>query len=279
MQQLTALVYKEKTYKSYNRAWNLFTTFLNNYGINLHDLHEQHMLEFVSYLLLAELALATIQLYFSGVRAHLCCCNLPSFKDILILKGVLAKFSEPDIRLPVTRKILHDMCSVLPLVVQDFYLVMLYRSMLTLVFHGLLRPGEFTYSPHVVRIENVFFDNGVVIIFLPTSKAHNKKYAQQIRVAPQRVHCPVAYLIDFLKVRPFAPGPLFVKQDNLPIQYPAVLTLFHDLAQFLDLPTQRYKPHSLRIGATTELHVKGFTNQVIQSRADGHRKHSGDTLT
>ena len=227
------------------------------------------MLKFVSYLSLAELALATIQLYFSRVRAHLRWRNLPSFKDSfvikLILKGVSAKFSEPDIRLPVTRKILHDMCSVLPLVVQDFYLVMMYRSMITLAFHGLLHPGEFTYSPHVVRIENVFFDNGAVIIFLPTSKAHNKNFAQQIRVAPQRDHCPVGYLIDFLKVRPFTPGPLFVKQDNMPIQYNAVLTVFHDLVHFLDLPTQHYKPHSLRIGATTELHIKDFTNQVIQS--------------
>ena len=124
--------------------------------------------------------------------------------------------------------------SLLPLVVQDFYLVMMYRSMLTLAFHGLLRPREFTYSPHVVRIENVFFDNGAVIIFLPTSKAHNKNFTQRIRVAPQRDHCPVGYLIDFLKVRPFTPGPLFVKQDNMPIQYNAVLTLFHDLAHFLE---------------------------------------------
>ena len=154
MQQLTSLAYKENTYKSYNHTWNLSTTFPTNYGINLHDLQEQHMLEFVSYLSLAELAPATIQLYFSGVRAHLCWHNLPSFKDSfvikLILKGVSAKFREPNIRLPVTRKILHDMCSVLPMVVQDYYLVMLYRSMLTLAFHGLLRPDEFTYSPHVV---------------------------------------------------------------------------------------------------------------------------------
>ena len=145
------------------------------------------MLEFVSYLSLAELAPATIQLYFSGVRAHLHWHNLPSFKDSfvikLILKGVSAKFSEPDIRLPVTRKILHDMCSVLLMVVQDFYLVMMYRSMLTLAFHALLCPGEFTYSPHVVRIENVFFDNRAVIIFLLTSKAHNENFVQRIRVA------------------------------------------------------------------------------------------------
>ena len=151
------------------------------------------MLEFVFYLSLAELAPATIQLYFSGVRVHLRWHNLPSFKDSfmskLILKGVSAKFREPDIRLPVIRKILHDMCSVLPMVVQDYYLVMFYRSMLTLAFHGLLHPGEFTYSPHVVRIENVFFDNGAVIIFLPTSKAHNKNFVQRIRIAPQRDHC------------------------------------------------------------------------------------------
>ena len=225
------------------------------------------MLEFVSYLSLAELAPATIQLYFSGVRAHLHWHNLPSFKDSfvikLILKGVSAKFSEPDIRLPVTQKILYEMCSVLLIVVQDFYLVMMYRSMSTLAFHALLCPGEFAYSPHVVRIENVFFDNGAVIIFLLTSKAHNENFVQRIRVAPQRDHCPVSYLIDFLKVRPFTQGPLFVKQDNMPIQYNTVLTLFHHLAQFLDLPTQHYKPQSLRIGATTELLIKGFTNQVI----------------
>ena len=227
------------------------------------------MLEFVSYLSLAELTPATIQLYFSRVRAHLSWCNLPSFKDSfmikLILKGVSAKFREADIRLPVTRKILHDMCSALPMVVQDYYLVMLYRSMQTLAFHGLLHPSEFTYSPHVVRIKNVFFDNGAVIIFLPISKAHNKNFAQRIRVTPQRGHCPVAYLIDYLRVRTFTLGPLFVKQDNMPIQYNTVLSLFQDLAQFLDLPTQHYKPHSLRIGVTTELHIKGFTNQVIQS--------------
>ena len=184
----------------------------------------------------------------------------------LILKGVSAKFREPDIRLTVTRKILHDMCSVLPIVVQDYYLVMMYRSMLTLAFHRLLHPSEFTYSPHMVRIENVFFNNGAVIIFLPMSKAHNKNFAQRIRIASQRGHCPVAYLIHYLKVRPFAPGPLFVKQVNMPIQYNIVLSLFQDLAQFLDLPTQRYKLHSLQIGATTELHIKGFTNQVIQSQ-------------
>ena len=145
-------------------------------------------------------------------------------------------------------------------------MVMMYRSMLTLAFHGLPHPGEFTYSPHVVRIENVFFDNGAVIIFLPTSKAHNKNFEQRIRVPNQRGHCPVSYLIDYLKVRPFALGSLFVKQDNMLIQYNAVLTLFQDLTQFLDLPTHHYKPHSLRIGVTTELHIKGFTNQVIQSR-------------
>ena len=64
------------------------------------------MLEFVSYLSLAELAPATVQLYFSGVRMHLYWHNLLSFKDSfvikLILKGVSAKFREPDIRLPVT---------------------------------------------------------------------------------------------------------------------------------------------------------------------------------
>ena len=121
---------------------------------------------------------------------------------------------------------------------QDYYLVIMYKSMLTLAFRGLLHPGEFTYYPHVVRIENVFFDNGAVIIFLLTSKVHNKNFAQRIRITPQRGHYLLSYLFDYLKVRPFTQGPLFVKQDNMLIQYNAVLTLFQDLAQFLDLLTE-----------------------------------------
>ena len=109
------------------------------------------------------LAPATILLYVAGVRANLCWWGLPTFNDSFIirmmLKGMTIKHRAPKIRLLVTREILHQMCEALPMVLSDYYMVQLYRSMLTLAFHALPRPGEFSYLPHVIRIEHVFVDN------------------------------------------------------------------------------------------------------------------------
>ena len=138
--------------------------------------------------------------------------------------------------------------------------------MLNLAFHALLRPGEFSYLPHVVRIEHVFVDNMGVTIYLTSSKTHQFPFCQRVRVAPQCHHCPVHYLLNYLAIRPIETGTLYVGPNNLPVQYPAVLSLFNKLAEFLDLPLGRYKPHSLRIGAMTELHAKGFSNEIIKQR-------------
>ena len=81
-------------------------------------------MEFILYLSLSGLAPATILLYVAGVRANFCWQGLPTFMDSFVikmmLKGVTAKHRDPDIRLPVTQKILHQMCEALPLVLSDY---------------------------------------------------------------------------------------------------------------------------------------------------------------
>ena len=229
----------------------------------VNDISEGQFMEFISYLSLSGLAPATILLYVVGVRANFHWRGLPTFtKSFVIkmmLKGVTAKHRDPDIRLPVTREILHQMCEALPLILSD-------KSMLTLAFHVLLKPGEFSYLPHVVRIEHVFMDNMGVTIYLTLSKTHQFLFCQRVRVAPQRHHCPVRYLLNYLAIWPIESGALYVGPNNLPVQYLAVLSLFNKLAEFLDLTLGRYKPHSLHIGATTKLHVKEFSNEIIKQR-------------
>ena len=270
IRQLTALAYKESTYKSYSRAWQLFLQFTKGYSTPIYGLLEHQFMEFISYLSLSCLAPATIYLYVSGVRNNLCWWGLNTFQDSFVikmmLKGVSAKHREPDICLPITRDILGQMCLVLAYIVGDPYLTVMYTSMLTLAFNGLLQPGEFTYSPHVVHVEHVWFQNGEVVLYFPSSKTHQFPFCQQVRIVPHPQLCPVACLLQYLHIRQVQPGVLFVTQNIIPVQYPAVLKLFHHLAQFLDLPAERYLPHSLRIGATTELYVKGFSNSIIKPR-------------
>ena len=161
-------------------------------------------MEFISYLSLSGLAPATILLYVADVRANFRWLGLPTFTNSFVikmmLKGVTAKHRDPDIRLLVTWEILHQMCEALPLILSDYYMVQLYKSMLTLAFHALLRPGEFSYLPHVVRIEHVFVDNMGVTIYLTLSKTHQFPFCQRVRVAPQLHHCPVRYLLNYLAI-------------------------------------------------------------------------------
>ena len=74
------------------------------------------------------------------------------------------------------------------------------------------------------------------------------------------------YLLNYLAIWLIESGALYVGPNNLLVQYVAVLSLFDKLAEFLDLPLGRYKLHSLCIGAMTELHVKGFSNEIIKQR-------------
>ena len=233
-------------------------------------MQESQFMEFILYLSLSGLAPATILLYVSGVRANLRWRKLNPFYDSFIikmmLKGVNAKHRDPDVRLPVTRQLLGQMCQVLPCIVRDPYLSCMYVSMLTLAYNGLLRPGEFTYSPHVIRVENVWFQNGDEVLYFSSSKTHQYPTWQAITIKPHPNNCPVRLLRDYLKVRPVVKGPLYLASDGILVQYQTVLKLFQTLTEFLDLPVDCYKPHSLRIGAMTELHVQGYSNKVIQER-------------
>ena len=268
--ELTALAYRESTYKSYSRAWQLFLNFMAGYQYPVFDMQESQFMEFIAYLSLSSLAPSTILLYISGVRANLCWHKLTPFYDSFVikmrLKGLNAKHRDPDVRLPVTRDILGQMCQVLPCLVKDPYTTCMYASMLTLAYNGLLRPGEFTYSPHVIRVENVWFHNGNVVLYFPSSKTHQYPNTQSVTVQPHPNNCPVCQLMEYLKLRLVVKGPLYLTSEGIPVQYKTVLKLFQSLTTFLDLPVDRYKPHSLRIGATTKLHVHGYSNKVIQER-------------
>ena len=127
VRELTTLEYRESTCKSYGRVWQLFISFTQAYGILVYGIAEHQFMEFISYLSLVGLALATILLYVTGVKANLCWHSLPDFQNsfmiCMMLKGVSVKYREPDICLPVTHDILHQMCQALLCIISDWYLI------------------------------------------------------------------------------------------------------------------------------------------------------------
>ena len=151
----------------------------------------------------------------------------------MVVKGVSTRFPEPDVCLPITLDLLADMWDVLPYIVHDRFQITMFHCMLTLGYHGLLRPGEITYSPHVVKVENVYFVKQHVHIYLTSLKTHKERYPQRVIVAPQQSRCPIQDLCNYLQMRPWVLGALFHKESGLPVHYHELHTIISHLANFL----------------------------------------------
>ena len=191
----------------------MFLGFAQQYQVDLSSIKEYNLLEFISFLSLSSFAASTVQLYLAGVRHHLKLrgqnCFNNSFIIRMVVKGVSTRFPEPDVRLPITMDLLADMWDVLPYIVHDRFQITMFRCMLTLGYHGLLRPGEITYSPHVVKVENMYFVQQQVHIYLTSSKTNREPFPQQVIVAPQHDRCPIQDLCNYLQIWLWVPGALF----------------------------------------------------------------------
>ena len=83
-------------------------------------------------------------------------------------------------------------------------------------------------------------------------------------LAQEHSPCPIELIWDYAKIRPQVAGPFFLWSDNSPLQYSDLTSVIHLLAQFLELPHQYFKPHGLRIGGATQLHLSGAWLRDIQ---------------
>ena len=75
--------------------------------------------------------------------------------------------------------------------------------------------------------------------------------------------CPFDNTVAFLRVRPNITGPFFCHLDSSPLtryQFTAILSTAFKMLKL----SNKYTSHSFRIGASTELALRGFSSDVIQ---------------
>ena len=125
------------------------------YSHQITNLVEADMIDFVAFLTLANLGSATVCMYMAGVHHHLCTCALPDFSNsfalALVLKGLNTSIDKsPDVRIPISLNMLHDMCRALQHICNSAYWVAMYTVLFTLALHGLLHPGEVTFTTHAI---------------------------------------------------------------------------------------------------------------------------------
>ena len=144
-EHLVILAHKKNTHSVYDRAWDIFMAHLQLYNKLLFALEEFHVVEFVTFLSMANLVPAKILSYILGVKYHLRIRFLNdfiySFLLKLVAKGIMSQQHQLDVRLPFTMDILVKMLHALPLVHINPHKVCMYRAVLVAGIYSLLHPG------------------------------------------------------------------------------------------------------------------------------------------
>ena len=170
-----------------------------------------------------------------------------------------------DVRLPIFLDIFQSMIMALGMVAASPYEVALYTAVLSVGFFGLLCRGEMVCSEHALTATNVYISSTKVVCLPPTSKAHKGPVLQAVHLYKQPYRaCPMTAFIEHAKVRPPKGGQFFIKVDGTPINSSDLANILCRLSEFLNLPYQHFKSHSLRIGDSSHLHLSSVLVHKIK---------------
>ena len=150
------------------------------------------------------------------------------------------------------------------------YLEYLFKAIFILSYYGMMRVGEVTLSPHVLRAKNVHLalNKDKLLLILYSSKTHDLRHnPQKIKITSNkqdntgsavlhRHFCPFTILRIYLKLRGNYDSnkePFFIFRDKQPVTATHPSRVLKEIIQSLGLDSTLYSMHSFRIGRTSDL--------------------------
>lgn len=271
------------TKKSYQRAWRTLQQFYERFYESPTPqlpLSSSHLALFIAYLSAKKLAPSTITSYLSAIGyVHKIKGYTDPTKSFLIHKllTALSRRRLADLRLPITRPVLHELIRSLRHTNSSAYQRCLYSAMFLLAFYGFFRIGELAAkgadcAASVLRLQDLKFlmQHGqpqMIKIIITTFKHNTDRKPFEILIEREDTlpYCPVQALVEYCKLRGALPGPLFCQPNLAPITVYQFNTELSRCLQFCGLDTRRYKGHSFRIGAASLAADKGFSDAQIRT--------------
>ena len=268
---------------TYRRAWELYTLFLSatfHYATVTLPVSPSMLALFIAFLFEKNYAPSTVNTYISAIGYSHKFYNFhnPSkvFFIVQMLKGYNKIGFRLDNRLPVTLPILHKLLHSIPSVVDSDYNVALFKAMFSLAFFAFLRIGEITTdsSPKhniTLQLDQLAFSvdsSNVDIALKLTFRDYKHSYNQPrftLNIEKQNVFCPVTLIRQYLNLRGYNPGPIFISLSRQPISRDFFCQLLNRTLTYCNLDPSRYKGHSFRIGAATHAAEQGLADAQIRS--------------
>ena len=193
------------------------------------------------------------------------------------LLTALSRQGSCDIRLPISRPVLHELVGSLGHTTSSAFQRTLYSAMFLLAFFGFFRIGELAAKSTnsggaVVQYNQLHFltqKGNVHMIKIRITQfkynTSNRPFDILIEREVSSPFCPVQAMLNFCKNRGHQPGPLFCYTDMSPVTVSQFNAVLHRCLIFCGLDTSRYKGHSFRIGAACYAADKGFSDAQIRA--------------
>ena len=275
---------RESTAKTYLSIWHNFNDFLLKLDF-MPASWENRTTLFIAYLVDNGYQSSTVKSYVSAIKKMVISDGYKWKDDEVLLSSLVRacklKNDIMKIRLPIH-------CSLLEMIlfeVQRFYkkkmqpyLETLYKAIFALGYYGLMRVGELTASPHVLKARDVHIgeNKDKILLVLFSSKTHDvSSRPQNIKVAANkdvdfyrcRNFCPFKLVCDYKNMRGDYFSDLeefFIFKDGTPVTAEHARKVLRLTLQKIGFDSSNYDMHSLRIGRATDLIKFGYSVKKVQ---------------
>ena len=255
------------TLRSYKKAWTDFLGFRAGVsGVGLESPpNKKEVLQYLSHLWRKGRAPRTLNIHSAAISFF--SKTIHSFdpcEDFVVRKALEGwrRLQPPskDVRRPITFDILSQIHKQLRKLCWSKYEARLFSAAYSIAFFGALRVGEVVSEAQGTRgiaLDDVRLSASEVLLFIRQSKTDQLGKGAWMRL-PATGHpgpCPVKDARRFLRMRPAAPGPLFIHQDGSLLTRDQFTWVMRKAVAACGLPPDKFAAHSFRIGAaTTAMH-------------------------
>ena len=218
--RLMVYQHRDSTARNYLNIWRQFNKFVMCLD-GKPKLWEDRTMLFLAHLIDEGTQSTTFKSYASAIKKTLIIDGY-KWNDNLVLVRSLARACRIINDQLITRLPIH--CRLLEIILfevqrlytskKQWYLEFLYKSIFILSYYGLMRAGEVTCSPHVLKARNVHIatNRNKILLVLYTSKTHGKaNRPQKIKITAnndeksgayvRRHFCPFTILCQYVQIR------------------------------------------------------------------------------
>ena len=255
-------------------VWRQFNSFLLKLDV-MPPTWEQRTVLYIAFLIEGGRQYASVKSYVSAIKRLLTMINY-EWKDNSILLNSMTRACKlindrVKTRLPIHANLLEMILFEVERLYAgtQWYLEKLYKALFAMCYYGLMRVGEVTLSPHVLKVKDVHIalNKDKILLILYTSKAHDMgTRPQKIKITSNRTEktgsyfhrhfCPFEILRNYLKLRggfDDEKEQFFVFRDKSPVRASQVSLLLKKIIGNFGLQQELYSMHSFRIGRTSDL--------------------------